>query len=193
MRVESRWRARRRRRRRFDVTARPCANACGRLTAAGICADCRLAASQARQREKLEASRRAAPAPPGDAAPSVTGGTICLDCGTRYDATAARSLCPKCGAKAPLALDPPARKVDVDVVEARDKAIFAALNRNGGLAMIRTLRLAIPATDPAAKTPALRDEAIKNALFRLKAKGKVERTGDTWSIVGIGTAIGAGA
>jgi hypothetical protein len=115
-----------------------------------------------------------------------------MDCGTRYEPTSPSSVCPTCAARAPLAIGRAPVKVDAAIVEARDRAVLAALNRNGGLAMIRTLRKALPPGDPAT-TPAAVDDAVKNALLRLKAKGQVERTGDTWSIVGIATAPGAPA
>lgn len=125
--------------------------------------------------------------------PSATGSILCMDCGTRYEPTSPKSVCPTCGSKAPLDLRPPTRQpVDVEIVEARDRAVLAALNRNGGLAMIRQLRGALPAGDPVKGSP-VEETAISNALVRLKAKGKVARTGDTWSIVGIGTAVGTQA
>lgn len=78
--------------------------------------------------------------------------------------------------------------MDVDVVELRDQAMLAAINRNGGIAMVSQLRKSLPAGDPASRDDVDADQAVKNSLLRLKAKGKVARTGDAWSIVGIGMA-----
>lgn len=79
-------------------------------------------------------------------------------------------------------------KVEVDIVEERDRVILSALNRRGGLAMVHQLRRELPVGDPARSDDDQADQAVKNSLMRLKAKRKVARTGDTWSIVGIGMA-----
>jgi len=79
-----------------------------------------------------------------------------------------------------------ATKVTVDVVEARDEAILKAINRAGGLVFAHRLRGVLPATDPAAADEDQAEQAITLALHRLKAKGVLARTGDTWSLVGIG-------
>lgn len=75
-------------------------------------------------------------------------------------------------------------KVDVDVVEARDKSILAAIDRVGGIVFAKDLRL--PAGDPAAGDAVQRAEAVRMSLMRLKAKGILARTGDAWSRVGVG-------
>ena len=76
-------------------------------------------------------------------------------------------------------------KVSVDVVAARDAAILDAINRAGGLVFVHRLRGVLPATDPAAADEDQAEQAITLALHRLKAKGVLARTGDTWSLVGI--------
>ena len=79
---------------------------------------------------------------------------------------------PKVDAVAPI-------KVDTAVVEARDAAILAAIRRHGGMVMAHHLRKELPTDDPARRNDVDADQAIKNALLRLKAKQQVARTGDT--------------
>jgi hypothetical protein len=76
----------------------------------------------------------------------------------------------------------------VDVVHARDKALLACLDRHGGIATMSQLRSALPVTDPARDDEAQRDQAVTFALRRLRLKGVLARTGDTWSRVGIAMA-----
>ena len=105
------------------------------------------------------------------------------------------ALPPPMGARPPqprrkAASRPPASKpttptAAADVVEARDAAIRTALKRNDGLATSKLLRAAMP------KEPSMndeqRDDAFRNTMTRLKRKGEIDRTGDTWSLVGLGS------
>ena len=107
----------------------------------------------------------------------------------------ASALPPPMGARSPqprrkAASRPPASKpttptAAADVVEARDAAIRTALKRNDGLATSKLLRAAMP------KEPSMndeqRDDAFRNTMTRLKRKGEIDRTGDTWSLVGLGS------
>jgi len=72
-----------------------------------------------------------------------------------------------------------------DTAAAREEAILTALKRNDGVASSKILRAAMP------KEPKLDDDqrtaAYRNCLHRLKVKGLIDRTGDTWSLVGIGS------
>lgn len=74
------------------------------------------------------------------------------------------------------------------MIAARDAAILDAIRRCGGVATIRDLRLRFPKTDPAAATPATLDDALRTALVRIRAKGHIGRTADTYSLVGAGSA-----
>jgi hypothetical protein len=59
------------------------------------------------------------------------------------------------------------------------------INRQGGLASGKQLQSALAKHDASLKGEAL-DTALANALTRLRLKKAIERTGDTWSLVGIG-------
>ncbi len=67
----------------------------------------------------------------------------------------------------------------------RQNAVLDYLKRHDGIATRTVLKAAMP------KEPGLNDEqrdaAYRNTMTRLKAKGLIDRTGDTWSLVGIGT------
>lgn len=69
-------------------------------------------------------------------------------------------------------------------VDARGELLLAALRRNGGVGTAKELRKAIPAKG-------LTDEqvgkAFTNAMYRLKSRGLVDRTGHTWSLNGAGS------
>src|SRR6185369_14620275 len=69
-----------------------------------------------------------------------------------------------------------------EAATARADAILAALKRNDGLGTSKVLRAAMP------KEPGLneeqRDDAYRNTMTRLKSRGLINRTGDTWSLVG---------
>lgn len=75
----------------------------------------------------------------------------------------------------------------VDVVEARDKAILAEIDRHG-FRMAHQLVKALPADDPARRDLAQGEQAIRDSLLRLKAKRVLVRTADTWSRVGFDAA-----
>jgi hypothetical protein len=72
-----------------------------------------------------------------------------------------------------------------ELAAARDQAILSALKRNDGLGTSKLLQAAMP------KEPGLnaeqKDDAYRNTMTRLKNKGLIGRTGDTWSLVGIGS------
>lgn len=73
------------------------------------------------------------------------------------------------------------------IVEARDAAILRFLERHDGVASHKDLIGALPTDDPA-KTLDAKKEALKLALMRLRAKHLIDRTADTWSLVGAGLA-----
>lgn len=68
---------------------------------------------------------------------------------------------------------------------AREDAIMSLLHRNDGVATSAMLRKAMP------KEPDLteeqRDAAYRNTMSKLKHRGVLGRTGDTWSLVGRGS------
>lgn len=176
------------------------------------CPDCQLAVKRARLWKQVEGKQQAeqetadrlakidASAPLGD--------STCERCGTRFmkrGGTAGRFCSRACyEAPAPVDSSSPA-SVDhgtteaisaaprqaprdpADVVEARDKAVQRFLERHDGVARQKELLAAIPADDPA-KTPDAKADALKQALTRLRFKGAIGRTGDTWSLVGAGMA-----
>lgn len=76
-------------------------------------------------------------------------------------------------------------KTDLASVEARDAAILKYLRNHDGVASTEQLKSALP------KEPALTADqfgaALHAALVRIKAKGLIGRTGDTWSLVGVGS------
>lgn len=66
---------------------------------------------------------------------------------------------------------------------AREAAVLGALKRSGGMAMGRDLLAAFvrePGWDEGQ-----RKGAFRNTMTKLKAKGIVGRTGETWSLIGI--------
>lgn len=67
----------------------------------------------------------------------------------------------------------------------RDEAILDALRRNDGMAVARDLQRAMP--KESGLTDEQRDAAYRNSMSRLKARGLIGRTGDTWSLVGRGS------
>jgi hypothetical protein len=150
-----------------------------------------LAGSQARGRRQLAAKAGPDPEAVVAAILSAPGGAVCEKCHARFvpKEGSAGVFCPDC---LPSRDDPPAtvvspstKPVSLDTVEARDKALLACIDRNGGLALMSQLRGALPKGDPA-NADGTRDQAVKHALTRLKLKGILGRTGDTWSRVGIG-------
>lgn len=68
---------------------------------------------------------------------------------------------------------------------ARDAAILKCLERTEGIAKFSLLKAAMP------KEPDLdaaqQDDAYRNTMTRLKKKGLIGRTGDVWSLVGVGS------
>lgn len=72
---------------------------------------------------------------------------------------------------------------DAAGVETRDVAVLQRIDGNGGVATVQELRrwfLKHPEINGGGSDEQ-QAEALKNALFRLKAKGKLSRTLDTWS------------
>lgn len=67
--------------------------------------------------------------------------------------------------------------------QAYEDAILKHLRRHGGVAMGKELRAAMPKVD--GLDDEKRAKALQNALYRLKVKGEIARTGQTWSLVGI--------
>jgi hypothetical protein len=78
-------------------------------------------------------------------------------------------------------------KVDADIIKSRDAEILRLINVNNGVATMSELRARFPKRDPAAADEHQRDEALRNSLLRLKARGLIARTADTWSLVGAGS------
>jgi hypothetical protein len=74
----------------------------------------------------------------------------------------------------------------------RNAAVLDAIRRIGGVGTIRDLRLRFPKADPAAGSPSTLDEALRNSLSRLRSKGLIGRTADSYSLVGAGSEIGRG-
>lgn len=70
-------------------------------------------------------------------------------------------------------------------VAARDEAILTFLRKRDGMARSETIRAAMP--HEAGLTEQQQDAAYRNALSRLKTKHLIDRTGDTWSLVGVGS------
>lgn len=83
-------------------------------------------------------------------------------------------------------------KTDDRTIEARDAAVLESIRRIGGVGTIRDLRLRFPKADPAAGNPSTLDEALRNSLSRLRSKGLIGRTADSYSLVGAGSEIGRG-
>ena len=81
-----------------------------------------------------------------------------------------------------------ARKVIPAASEAtapRDAAILDYLKLHDGIATRKLLKAAMP--KEVGLSEEQRQAAYRNTMSRLKAKGLVDRTGDTWSMVGIGS------
>lgn len=72
-----------------------------------------------------------------------------------------------------------------DAAMAREQAILTTLKRNDGVASSKLLRAGMP--KEAGLTDDQRTAAYRNCLHRLKVKGMIDRTGDTWSLVGAGS------
>lgn len=66
-------------------------------------------------------------------------------------------------------------------IEERDHSIMKALREAGGLASSRTLRRSI--TFDASMSESQQGAAFRNTVQRLKKKGLIDRTGNTWSLV----------
>ena len=69
-------------------------------------------------------------------------------------------------------------------VAARDEAILTALKRLG---MTRRDKLITCMPKEPGRSEEQRQVAFRNTLTRLKVKGLIDRTGDIWSLVGVGT------
>lgn len=72
------------------------------------------------------------------------------------------------------------RKVTPAGSSDREEAVLRQLRRNSGVATGKELRAALRITEDDNK-------AFQNALTRLKGKGAIARTGQTWSLVGAGS------
>lgn len=79
--------------------------------------------------------------------------------------------------------------VDAAAIEARDAAVLGRIAGNNGVASVQELRRWFVASSVAGGgNDVAKYDALQNALLRLKAKGELGRTGDTWSLVGAGVA-----
>lgn len=158
------------------------------------CPDCQLAAKRERLAKQVAAKRASeetthrvverinGSAPEGD--------STCERCGRRFtkrDGSAGRFCSRACYENLEKGL-PSVPRDPAAVVEARDEAVLRFLNRHDGVATHKALLAALPADDPAT-TPDAKALALKQALARLRFKGVIDRTSDTWSVVGIGTSV----
>lgn len=89
-------------------------------------------------------------------------------------------------------VSPPAAKThhfgttkELAVVDNRDQAILRYLRLHDGVAAAEQLKAAMPKEPTLTNDQA--DTAFRSALLRLKAKGAIDRTGTTWSLVGAGS------
>ena len=78
-------------------------------------------------------------------------------------------------------------KLDAAVVTRRDAELLRLLNVNNGVITLHELRRRFPPQSDPATDAAAKEEALKNTLLRLKARGLIARTADTWSLVGAGS------
>lgn len=69
-----------------------------------------------------------------------------------------------------------------DLVKAREDAILTGLKRQGGMATSKVLRAMMPKESELNDDQ--RDAAYRNTLTKLKQRGVIGRTGDTWSTTG---------
>lgn len=68
------------------------------------------------------------------------------------------------------------------VPNVRERALLTFLRLGAGFASSKELRKAMP-HEPDLTTPKQRGDAFRNTVYKLKQKGQIGRTGDTWSLV----------